>query len=473
MPDADDYSAFQRNVADAMDDARALIAAVAAEFTAHFGRRRPARSSSPAIPRRGAALVAVGTIGDTAQELLEDDDDLLVVRVHAYRPFPAAELAAALARLRTSPWSTAPRPSARSARSAATSSRSSSAREGRGEHRLRARRRRGDAATLRCALEQTRDGARGGPGPVYVPEGGVMAAWLDEIVAEEQLLLPGHSACAGCGPAINIRHVLGGLAAAKPESKIVLVIPASCWTIIAGVFPVNAFGVAVHLTPFASAAVEASAIKAALRLRGHGDTTVVVWGGDGSTSDIGFSGVSAAAERNEDIVYVLNDNEAYMNTGVQKSGATPEGAWTTTTPAGAPRVGREEGDRAGSWPRTGSRTSRRSRSARCRCCATSGRRSRGRPSSRASASCTSSAPARPAGATRRPVDRARAARGRVAVLPALRVRPRRVADHVPAEAPGAGRRVPRDAGPLRPPRRRREIETIQAHVDERWNLLAG
>ena len=69
---------------------------------------------------------------------------------------------------------------------------------------------------------------------------------------------------------------------------------------------------------------------------------MVVWGGDGSTCDIGFTGVSAAAERNEDIVYALNDNEAYMNTGVQKSGATPEGAWTTTTPATAPRVGQKK-----------------------------------------------------------------------------------------------------------------------------------
>jgi pyruvate/2-oxoacid:ferredoxin oxidoreductase beta subunit len=169
-----------------------------------------------------------------------------------------------------------------------------------------------------------------------------MAAWLDEIVSEERLLHPGHAACAGCGPAINIRHVLDGLAAARPDAKLVLVIPASCWTIIAGIWPVNAFGVPVYLTPFASAAAEASAIKAALRLRGRGDTQVVVWGGDGSTADIGFSGVSAAAERNEDIVYVLNDNEAYMNTGVQKSGATPEGAWTTTTPAAAPRHGRKK-----------------------------------------------------------------------------------------------------------------------------------
>jgi len=169
-----------------------------------------------------------------------------------------------------------------------------------------------------------------------------VAAWLDAVVSEEPLLLPGHGACAGCGPAINLRHILGALTAAKPESKIVLVIPASCWTIIAGVWPVCAFDVTVHLTPFASAAAEASGIKAALRLRGLDDTMVVVWGGDGSTADIGLAGVSAAAERNEDIVYVLNDNEAYMNTGVQKSGATPQGAWTTTTPVRAPKAGRKK-----------------------------------------------------------------------------------------------------------------------------------
>jgi pyruvate/2-oxoacid:ferredoxin oxidoreductase beta subunit len=169
-----------------------------------------------------------------------------------------------------------------------------------------------------------------------------MAEWLEQILREQKLLLPGHAACAGCGPAVNVRHLLDGLAEAKPGSKIVLVIPASCWTIIAGIWPVNAFGVSVHLTPFASAPAEAAGIKSALRLRGQGDTQVVVWGGDGATCDIGFSGVSAAAERNEDIVYVLNDNEAYMNTGVQKSGATPEGAWTTTTPASAPRVGQKK-----------------------------------------------------------------------------------------------------------------------------------
>ena len=63
-----------------------------------------------------------------------------------------------------------------------------------------------------------------------------MPAWLDEIAAEEPQLLPGHSACAGCGPAINVRHLLGALHAAAPERETVLVIPASCWTIIAGIY---------------------------------------------------------------------------------------------------------------------------------------------------------------------------------------------------------------------------------------------
>ena len=166
-----------------------------------------------------------------------------------------------------------------------------------------------------------------------------MAVWVDEVLSEKRLLLAGHAACAGCGPAINVRHLLDAVSAAAPARPIVLVVPASCWTIIAGVWPTNAFGVPVYLTPFASSAAEASGLAAGLRLRGHADAQIVVWAGDGSSADIGFSGLSAAAERGEDLIYVLNDNEAYMNTGVQKSGATPEGAWTTTTPVGAPRRG--------------------------------------------------------------------------------------------------------------------------------------
>jgi pyruvate ferredoxin oxidoreductase alpha subunit len=97
LPEPNDYYAFQRNVAQAMDDARTVIATVASEFTSHFHREKIGALELAGNPAGRAALVAIGTIGDTAHELLDGDDDLLVVRVHAYRPFPAAELASALA----------------------------------------------------------------------------------------------------------------------------------------------------------------------------------------------------------------------------------------------------------------------------------------------------------------------------------------------------------------------------------------
>lgn len=97
LPQPAEYAAFQRHVADAMGAARGTIAAVAGEFEERLGRRKVASLQVSGNPDAGRALVAIGTIGDTALELLEDDDDdLLVVRVHAYRPFPAAELAATL-----------------------------------------------------------------------------------------------------------------------------------------------------------------------------------------------------------------------------------------------------------------------------------------------------------------------------------------------------------------------------------------
>ena len=96
LPQPRDYFAFQRHVADAMDDARELIAAVADEFTAHFGRKKVAALELFGDPDAESALVTIGSIGDTAHEL---EDDALIVRVHAYRPFPVAELATALERV--------------------------------------------------------------------------------------------------------------------------------------------------------------------------------------------------------------------------------------------------------------------------------------------------------------------------------------------------------------------------------------
>lgn len=96
LPQADDYYAFQRNVAQAMDDARGVIADVAAEFTSHFGREKVGALELAGGLAADTALVTIGSIGDTAHELLGGEDDPLLVRVHVYRPFPAEELAAAL-----------------------------------------------------------------------------------------------------------------------------------------------------------------------------------------------------------------------------------------------------------------------------------------------------------------------------------------------------------------------------------------
>jgi pyruvate ferredoxin oxidoreductase beta subunit/2-oxoisovalerate ferredoxin oxidoreductase beta subunit len=85
-------------------------------------------------------------------------------------------------------------------------------------------------------------------------------------------------------------------------------------------------------TAFETAAIGAAGVRAALDTQGDTETTVVAWAGDGGTFDIGLQALSGAAERNENILYICYDNEAYMNTGIQRSSATPWGAWTTTTP---------------------------------------------------------------------------------------------------------------------------------------------
>jgi pyruvate/2-oxoacid:ferredoxin oxidoreductase beta subunit len=120
--------------------------------------------------------------------------------------------------------------------------------------------------------------------------------------------------------------------------KTIVALPACCWTIVAGPWPQSSLGVPLYHTAFETAASAASGIRAALDLQGDTDTTVLAWAGDGGTFDIGLQALSGAAERNEDILYVCYDNEAYMNTGVQRSSATPFGAWTTTTPSGHPET---------------------------------------------------------------------------------------------------------------------------------------
>jgi len=114
--------------------------------------------------------------------------------------------------------------------------------------------------------------------------------------------------------------------------KTILCIPACCWSVIDGPFPHSSLDVPIYHCAFETAASSASGVRAGLDMVGDKETTVMAWAGDGGTFDIGIQALSGAAERNEDFIYACYDNEAYMNTGIQRSSATPLGAWTTTTP---------------------------------------------------------------------------------------------------------------------------------------------
>lgn len=151
-------------------------------------------------------------------------------------------------------------------------------------------------------------------------------------VSEKEFMYPGHVACPGCGGALAMRLALKALG-----EKTIVVLPACCWTIIDGPFPMHSLHVPVLHTAFETAAIAASGVKAGLDIQGKTDIAVMAWAGDGGTLDIGIQALSGAAERNDDIIYTCYDNEAYMNTGIQRSSATPQGAWTTTTPERTPK----------------------------------------------------------------------------------------------------------------------------------------
>lgn len=155
---------------------------------------------------------------------------------------------------------------------------------------------------------------------------------MRSTIPAEEFVYSGHTACPGCGSVLAMRYTLKALG---QNSTIALT--ASCWSAIAGTFPYTALSVPVLHCAFATGAVTAAGIKAGLDMRGDTETTVVAWAGDGGTFDIGIQSLSGCAERNEDIIFICNDNEAYMNTGVQRSSATPMHASTTTTPKNNPK----------------------------------------------------------------------------------------------------------------------------------------
>ncbi len=146
-------------------------------------------------------------------------------------------------------------------------------------------------------------------------------------IPQEEIMNSGHLACLGCGASLAMRYTLKALG-----RETIFDFPACCWSVIDGPFPYSSIGVPLFHTAFETAAATASGITTALRALGKEGVNVVAWAGDGGTFDIGLQALSGAAERNENMFYIVYDNEAYMNTGIQRSSSTPYGAWTTTTP---------------------------------------------------------------------------------------------------------------------------------------------
>ncbi len=145
-----------------------------------------------------------------------------------------------------------------------------------------------------------------------------------------EYVLPGNRACAGCGIGIGLRAITKAL-----EGRMVMAVPASCLTVLGGMYPTASVEVPWVNVAFPSTAAAAAGLAAGLRATGRdGEMTVLAMAGDGGTGDIGIQALSGAAERNDDFIYVCYDNEAYMNTGTQRSGLTPAGARTTTTWSG-------------------------------------------------------------------------------------------------------------------------------------------
>lgn len=162
-----------------------------------------------------------------------------------------------------------------------------------------------------------------------------------EIALKPDAFLPGHRACAGCGPASVLRMIMKAT-----RGPTIVTEATGCMEVVSSIYPYTSWAVPWLHTAFETAAANASGIEAALKVlkrkgkikQDHVD--VIALAGDGGTFDIGFQALSGAVERGHDFLFVLYDNEGYMNTGIQRSSGTPMGAATTTTPAGSVMPGK-------------------------------------------------------------------------------------------------------------------------------------
>jgi len=148
----------------------------------------------------------------------------------------------------------------------------------------------------------------------------------------------GHRACQGCGEALGARYAIDAAMRAT-NRQMVAVNATGCLEVFSTPYPETSWQVPWIHSLFGNAPAVATGVAAAMKVKGRGDVRVVAQGGDGGTVDIGFACLSGMFERNDDVLYICYDNQAYMNTGVQRSGATPPAARTATTQAVGPEPG--------------------------------------------------------------------------------------------------------------------------------------
>ncbi len=172
----------------------------------------------------------------------------------------------------------------------------------------------------------------------------------NRLVSEEQravqastdrsnALTCGHRACQGCGEALGARFAIDAAMRAT-DNNLIAVNATGCLEVFTTPYPETSWQTPWLHSLFGNAAAVATGVAAAMRVKGRPEVRTIAQGGDGGTTDIGFGCLSGMFERNDDVLYICYDNEAYMNTGVQRSSATPPAARTATTPA----MGKEPGN---------------------------------------------------------------------------------------------------------------------------------
>jgi pyruvate ferredoxin oxidoreductase beta subunit len=166
------------------------------------------------------------------------------------------------------------------------------------------------------------------------------AVYVPRLITKKEIFAPGHRACIGCAEALAVR-----LACKALGKNVIIASATGCMEIVSSQLPYTSWHVPWIHTLFENTAAVASGIEAGLKAmvrkgrRTEQDVKVVAMAGDGGTSDIGLQALSGALERGHDFLYICFDNEAYMNTGIQRSSSTPYGASTTTSPAGKMSIG--------------------------------------------------------------------------------------------------------------------------------------